>query len=76
MSIIEKIFLKVENLNKKAREKGFDSEEFIMVQSDGVTISFYGYFFETHTRKIKEDEDIINKDLDVIEYFLDGFKLM
>lgn len=76
MSVIEDIYEKVNELNKKAVEKGFDDESFMMIQSDGETISFYGYFFETQTRKILEDEKIIKKDLKTLEYFLDNFNLM
>ena len=47
MSNINKIYKKVSELNTKAKEKGSTHESFMMIQSDGETISFYGYFFET-----------------------------
>jgi|JYMV01.1.fsa_nt_gi hypothetical protein len=76
MSNINKIYKKVSELNAKAKEKGFTHESFMMIQSDGETISFYGYFFETQTRKIDEYDEFIKKDLENLEYFLDNMNLI
>ncbi len=76
MSNINKIYKKVSELNTKAKEKGLTHESFMMIQSDGETISFYGYFFETQTRNINKDNEFIKKDLENLEYFLDNMNLI
>lgn len=76
MSNVNKIYKKVSELNERARGKGFSDESFIMIQSDGQTISFYGYFFETQTRNIDEYEQFIKKDLETLGYFLDNMNMI
>ncbi len=76
VSDIDKIYKKVSQLNEKAHSKGFTHESFMMIQSDGETISFYGYFFETQTRNINKDNEFIKKDLENLEYLLDNMNLI
>ena len=66
---------RVSDLNRKAKEKGFE-DNFIMIQSDGVNILFYGYFFETENKILEKEIESISKDLDMIEYSLDNFNLI
>lgn len=77
MSNVELVYNRLNEINKLAEEKGGSGgDAFLILQSDGVTVSFFCYFCETPKRDLENEIEKIYEDLNMVKYALNNFELI